>query len=178
MEPVTVMLVPPKDDPWGAETLRSELVRAGIRLIPESEFVGAGISGAREPQIILVLLTGEQELDVEVCQQLVASRLAPVIAISAESDEANALAIFNTGVEDYLVLPIRARVLAARIRNILRRTQPALFKDLAIEDHPQTGLQTSQLPISTLEKTALDQGFLERCRARVAELGSRMRRKC
>jgi DNA-binding response OmpR family regulator len=42
-------------------------------------------------------------------------------------------AIFATGVEDVVQRPIKSRELAARIRSILRRTQPAL---LALEGGP------------------------------------------
>ncbi len=169
MDPVTVMLVLPKDDLWGAETLRSELNRAGIRLLPQSEFVGKSISGgAYKPQLILVQLTDRQELDVEVCQQLVKSHLAPVVAVSSEADEAYTLAIFNTGVDDLLVRPIRAQVLAARIRNILRRTQPALFKDLVGDESPA--------PVAAQAKSVLLPGFVDRNLANFSELYDRIRR--
>lgn len=121
MDVITAMLVLPKDDLWGAEALRSALSRSGIRVLPEAAFVAKPASAARRPQIILAQLTGDLEQDVSICRRLSNSGLAPVIAISADTDDRNLLAVFEAGVADYVTRPIRTRVLAMRIRIILRR---------------------------------------------------------
>lgn len=121
------MLVLPGSELWGAETLRADLAAAGLRLMAEEEFKGGEVSAARKPAAILAFLTGQPERDAAVCRRLVNQGMAPVIAVSANHEEAYVLALFAAGVEDVVHRPIKSRELAARIRSILRRTQPALL---------------------------------------------------
>lgn len=125
--PIRVMLVLPGEELWGAEQLRADLAAAGLRLMAEEEFRHGDANPARRPAAVLAFLSGRLERDAVVCRRLVHQRLAPVVAVSANSDETYVLEIFATGVEDVVRRPIKSRELAARIRSILRRTQPGLI---------------------------------------------------
>lgn len=125
--PISIMLVLPGEELWGAEQLRSDLATAGLRLMAEEEFRSSEAVNARRPAAILAFLSGQLERDAVICRKWVGLRLAPVIAISLNNDEGYVLALFNTGIEDIVQRPIKSRELAARIRSILRRSQPALL---------------------------------------------------
>ena len=126
--PISVMLVLPGEELWGAEQLRSDLAAAGLRLLAEDEFRSGEPTRVRKPAAILVFLAGQLERDTAVCRKWVDLHLAPVIVISPNNDEAYVLALFNAGIEDIVQRPIKSRELAARIRSILRRSQPALLR--------------------------------------------------
>jgi len=125
--PISVMLVLPGEELWGAEQLRSDLAAAGLRLLAEDEFRSSQPTRVRKPAAILVFLAGQLERDASICRKWVDLHLAPVIVISPNNDETYVLALFNAGIEDIVQRPIKSRELAARIRGILRRSQPALL---------------------------------------------------
>jgi DNA-binding response OmpR family regulator len=125
--PISIMLVLPGEELWGAEQLRSDLASAGLRLMAEEEFRNGEPTVARKPAAILVFLSGQLERDAAICRKWVDLHLAPVIVISPNNDEVYVLALFNVGIEDIVQRPIKSRELAARIRSILRRSQPALL---------------------------------------------------
>lgn len=93
----------------------------------EEEFKGGEFSEPRKPAVILAFLSGQLQRDTAICRKLVDQHRAPVIAVSANSEETYVLALFASGVEDVVARPIKSRELAARIRSILRRTHPTLF---------------------------------------------------
>ena len=129
--PISVMLVLPGEELWGAEQLRSDLAAAGLRLMAEDEFRSGQATTVRKPAAILVFLAGQPERDAAICRKWVDLHLAPAIVISPNNDEAYVLALFNAGIEDIVRRPIKSRELAARIRSILRRSQPALLRTQA-----------------------------------------------
>ncbi|GAP13314.1 hypothetical protein LARV_01067 [Longilinea arvoryzae] len=128
IQPIDIMLVLPGDELWGAEQLRADLAAAGLRLMAEDEFRNGEQNGHRKPAAILVFLLGQLEQDVAVCRKWVSLRQGPVIAVSKQNAEDYVLALFAAGVEDVVQRPIKSHELAARIRSILRRLQPALIK--------------------------------------------------
>jgi len=152
------MLVLPGEELWGAEQLRSDLATAGLRLMAEEEFRSSGPVNARRPDAILAFLSGQLERDAVICRKWVDLRLAPVIVISPNNDEVYVLALFNTGIEDVVQRPIKSRELAARIRSILRRSQPALLKAQSrsilppVTAAPKPGASRVQLFLSGLQK--------------------------
>ncbi len=128
IQPIDIMLVLPGDELWGAEQLRADLAAAGLRLMAEEEFRSGGQNSHRKPAAILAFLSGRLEPDVAVCRKWVDLGLGPVIAVSQLNSEDYVLALFAAGVEDIVQRPIKSHELAARIRSILRRLQPALIK--------------------------------------------------
>ena len=58
----------------------------------------------------------------EVCRRIRASTNLPIIMVTARSDDLDVVGGLEAGADDYVVKPVQARVLEARIRAVLRRT--------------------------------------------------------
>jgi DNA-binding response OmpR family regulator len=86
--------------------------------------VGGGAPGADAPDVVLLDL-GLPDIDgQEVCRRIRSSSQVPIIVVSARGDEVDRVIALELGADDYLVKPYGMRELAARIRAVLRRTQP------------------------------------------------------
>lgn len=57
----------------------------------------------------------------EVCRRIRAAGELPIIMLTARSDDMDVVAGLEAGADDYVVKPVRPRVLEARIRAVLRR---------------------------------------------------------
>ncbi|WP_018215624.1 response regulator transcription factor [Salinispora vitiensis] len=57
----------------------------------------------------------------EVCQRIRSLGDLPIIILTARNDDIDIVAGLEAGADDYVVKPVRARVLEARIRAVLRR---------------------------------------------------------
>ena len=70
----------------------------------------------------------------EVCRRIRASTNLPIIMVTARSDDLDVVGGLEAGADDYVVKPVQARVLEARIRAVLRRTSTET--PTANEAHP------------------------------------------
>lgn len=90
--------------------------------------VGDGKSGFEtavllKPQLILVDLRLPGMGGAEICKRLRADNVsAPIIVVSAVSEEIDKVLLLEMGADDYIVKPFGTRELLARIRALLRRT--------------------------------------------------------
>jgi two-component system, OmpR family, alkaline phosphatase synthesis response regulator PhoP len=99
---------------------------------------------SKMPDIVILdlMLPGVDGL--EVCRRLKAdakTSTVPIVMLTAKGDEADVVTGLELGAADYVTKPFSPRVLTARIRAVLRRTDPAedrasaiRIKDLVI--HP------------------------------------------
>src|SRR5437764_9707473 len=72
---------------------------------------------------------------VEICKQLLAAQFqTPIIVLSAIGDEVDKVLLLEIGADDYVVKPFGTRELLARIRALLRRTEPDATKVLSFAD--------------------------------------------
>lgn len=75
---------------------------------------------------------------IEVCRQIrrrPESKSLPVIMLTARGEEGDRIRGFESGADDYLVKPFSPNELVARIRAVLRRTNPSMGEEqLAYED--------------------------------------------
>jgi DNA-binding response OmpR family regulator len=74
----------------------------------------------------------------EVCRRVRAAGSIPIIMFTARSDDVDMVSGLEAGADDYVVKPVQPRVLDARIRAVLRRSErdPALagvFRDVVID---------------------------------------------
>ncbi|MFE2291301.1 response regulator transcription factor [Streptomyces sp. NPDC059452] len=115
-------------------------VRDGMELVLRRH--GYGVDTAATGEQALALLAGEHgarvELAVldlmlpgmdgfEVCRRIRARSAAlPVIMLTARGDDHDIVTGLEAGADDYVVKPVTAPVLEARIRAALRRAEPAL----------------------------------------------------
>src|SRR5436190_1170168 len=91
--------------------------------------VGSALEGLRlavenRPDVVLLDL-GLPDLDgASLLAMMRAVTPVPVIVISARDDDASIVSLLDAGADDYLVKPFTPSQLDARIRAVLRRTQP------------------------------------------------------
>ncbi|CAM5290238.1 Response regulator transcription factor OS=Streptomyces tendae OX=1932 GN=GUR47_35730 PE=4 SV=1 [Streptomyces tendae] len=106
-------------------------VRDGVRLAlrRQGHEVAAAATGEdgleqlrsfRPDAVVLdLMLPGMSGL--EVCRRIRAHDQVPIIMATARGDDADIVVGLESGADDYVVKPVRARVLDARIRAVLRR---------------------------------------------------------
>jgi DNA-binding response OmpR family regulator len=119
---VEILIV--EDDESIAEPLAAGLARDGwaVRHVTTAE------AALAEPIADFVLLDlGLPDADgSEVCRTLRAHSDVPIIVITARGDEVDRVVMLELGADDYLVKPFGFRELRARIRAVVRRSQPRL----------------------------------------------------
>ena len=107
-----------------AEAVRARLESEGYRVVVAADGPEA-IDAHREHQPDLVvldlMLPGMDGL--EVCKRLQRDRWTPVLMLTAKTEEADKVAGFAVGADDYLTKPFSLRELAVRVRAILRRVE-------------------------------------------------------
>jgi DNA-binding response OmpR family regulator len=78
----------------------------------------------RHPVRLMVLDVGLPGIDgFEVCRQVRAQSKVPIVMLTARDEEADRVAGFELGADDYVPKPFSPRELAARIKAILRRAE-------------------------------------------------------
>jgi len=74
---------------------------------------------------VILLDLGLPDMDgQEVCRRIRTTSETPIIVVSARDDEADRVIALELGADDYLVKPYGMRELSARIRAVVRRSQP------------------------------------------------------
>ncbi len=119
----TVLVV--DDDPHILDVVRFALTKAGFRV----ETAGDGREALERFAVLgpdlVVLDIMMPELDgSEVCRQIRARSRIPIIFLSSRDDEIDRIVGLELGGDDYMTKPFSPRELVARIRAVLRRTQP------------------------------------------------------
>jgi DNA-binding response OmpR family regulator len=127
-----------------------ERIRAAVRLAlgDEGYVVLESESGEqalelfeREPaDLVLVDLMLPDMTGFELCRSLRQASGVPIIIVTARTDTHDVVAGLEAGADDYITKPFATKELAARMRALLRRTQPTdrtidplVFDDLEIE---------------------------------------------
>jgi DNA-binding response OmpR family regulator len=130
----TLLLV--EDEPSVGELVRGYLGRDGYRVL----WVRSGEDGLVElerHQIRIVILDiGLPGMDgFEVCRAIRARSQVPILMLTARDEEPDRVVGLEVGADDYLTKPFSPRELAARIKPILRRSEPQPGTDvLALGD--------------------------------------------
>lgn len=99
------------------EGFRTERASAGERAV--------ALARQAEPDVV-VLDLGLPDLDgTEVLRRIRTVSAVPVVILTARSDEIDELLGLGLGADDYLVKPVSARRLLARVHALLRRSTPS-----------------------------------------------------
>jgi DNA-binding response OmpR family regulator len=119
----TVLLI--EDEPSVGELVRAYLDRDGYRVI----WVRSGEEGLaeldRHPVRIVILDLGLPGIDgFEVCRAMRARSAVPILMLTARDEEPDRVVGLEVGADDYLTKPFSPRELVARLKAILRRTDP------------------------------------------------------
>jgi DNA-binding response OmpR family regulator len=120
MSEQTVLVV--DDEEAIAEAVRARLENEGYRVVVAYDGPQA-IEMHREhhPDLVVLdlMLPGMDGL--EVCQAIQRDGWTPVLMLTAKTEEADKVAGFAVGADDYLTKPFSLRELASRVKAILRR---------------------------------------------------------
>lgn len=122
-----------------------EAIRQVIAVMLENEGFRAvlaadGKTGLQEafasrPSLILVDLRMPGLSGVDVCKAVRSSGMqTPLIVLSAVGDEIDKVLLLEIGADDYVVKPFGTRELLARIRAVLRRTNPETNPIISFSD--------------------------------------------
>lgn len=87
---------------------------------------------ANPPDLILLDLRLPDKDGFQVCRELKANpktKSIPIIMVSVKSEEPDVVAGLEMGAEDFIVKPYRRRELLARVKTILRRSEPRPDED-------------------------------------------------
>jgi DNA-binding response OmpR family regulator len=116
----TILVV--DDEEAIAEAVRARLESEGYRVVAAADGPDAIAAHAEHHPDLVVLdlmLPGMDGL--EVCKQIQRDGWTPVLMLTARTEEADKVAGFAVGADDYLTKPFSLRELTVRVKAILRR---------------------------------------------------------
>jgi DNA-binding response OmpR family regulator len=116
-----------EDDPHIADLVTIYLQQAGFRVHQAATGENAlDVVAARSPKLVVLDLGLPGALDgLEVCKRLRAHSDVPVLILTARDGEIDRVLGLELGADDYVTKPFSPRELVARVRAILRRSDPA-----------------------------------------------------
>ena len=86
-----------------------------------------------EPVRLVVLDLNLPDMDgLDVCRQIRARSSVPVVMLTARDEERDRLAGLETGADDYIGKPFSPRELVARMKAVLRRSEPHSEEELLV----------------------------------------------
>lgn len=116
------------DEPTLVATLKYNLEREGYEVVTAADGE-SGLSAARDtrPDVIVLdlMLPGLDGLDV--CRILRREMTAPILMLTAKTEEVDKVVGLELGADDYVTKPFSMRELLARVRALVRRAEtPAM----------------------------------------------------
>lgn len=131
------------DEPMVREVVTRYLERDGFRVDATGDGLTAlELARARPPDLLILDVMLPSKDGFSVLQELRKTSSVPVILLTARADETDRVLGLELGADDYVVKPFSPRELAARVRSVLRRSNPEEpgsrleFEGLSID--PQT----------------------------------------
>ena len=123
-----------EDDEAISELVCAYLEQAGFDVVSERTGEGGLEAVERQDPRFVVLDLGLPDLDgFELCRQLRGDREVPILILTARDEEADRIIGLELGADDYLTKPFSPRELVARVRAVLRRTEPIPPESRVIE---------------------------------------------
>jgi DNA-binding response OmpR family regulator len=124
-----VLLV--EDEPSVGELVRGYLARDGWTVIWLRSGEEALVELDRHPVRIVILDIGLPGIDgFQVCREMRIRSRVPILMLTARDEEPDRIVGLEVGADDYLCKPFSPRELVARMKAILRRSEPQLDHDL------------------------------------------------
>jgi DNA-binding response OmpR family regulator len=131
------------DEPMVREVVTRYLERDGFRVDATGDGLTAlDLARARPPDLLILDVMLPSKDGFSVLQELRKTSSVPVILLTARADETDRVLGLELGADDYVVKPFSPRELSARVRSVLRRSNPSEpgvrldFEGLTID--PQT----------------------------------------
>jgi DNA-binding response OmpR family regulator len=124
-----VLLV--EDEPSVGELVRGYLARDGWTVIWVRSGEDALVELDRHPTRIVILDVGLPGIDgFTVCREIRARSRVPILMLTARDEEPDRVVGLEVGADDYVTKPFSPRELVARMKAILRRSEPQFDYDL------------------------------------------------
>src|SRR5262245_22684631 len=115
-----------EDDQRLAELTQDYLESNGLKVSIESNGAAAAERVlAEKPDLVVLdlMLPGEDGLSI--CRRIRPEYDGPILMLTARTDDMDQVQGLEMGADDYVCKPVRPRLLLARIRALLRRSEPA-----------------------------------------------------
>lgn len=123
-----------EDDEAISALVGAYLEQAGFDVVRECTGEGGLEAVERRRPRFVVLDLGLPDLDgLELCRQLRSDGNVPILILTARDEEVDRVIGLELGADDYLTKPFSPRELVARVRAVLRRTEPTPLDSGAIE---------------------------------------------
>ncbi len=121
------------DDPDLLVVIRLTLEQEGFEVV-QATSVAAAITAFRRERLGLVLLDVNlpDGLGFDVCLRIRAESQVPILMLSVRDEEADVVRALELGADDYLTKPFSPKILATRIKALLRRTRLEVVEPLTI----------------------------------------------
>jgi DNA-binding response OmpR family regulator len=124
----TVLLV--EDEPSVGELVKGYLSRDGYRVIWVRSGEEALAEIDRHPVRLVLLDIGLPGIDgFDVCRELRRRSQVPILMLTARDEEPDRIVGLEVGADDYITKPFSPRELVARMKAVLRRTEPQERRD-------------------------------------------------
>ena len=123
-DPVSIVLV--EDDVGLAKLIQERLEQEGFRVAHEVDGIRACelILRQRPDLVVLdIMLPGMDGF--EVCKKIRPQYDGPVLILTARADDFDQILGLELGADDFVIKPVKPRVLLARLRALLRRSHSA-----------------------------------------------------
>jgi two-component system, OmpR family, response regulator ResD len=157
----TVLVV--DDEPIVREVVVRYLEREGYRTLEADDGDEArALLERHDPSLVVldVMLPGTDGL--ELCRWIRHRSELPVILLTARGDEADRIVGLELGADDYVTKPFSPRELVARVRTVLRRTEPSTV--------PAGRLSFDELEVDPSTREVLVHGIPQRLTAKEFDL--------
>jgi two-component system KDP operon response regulator KdpE len=127
----TILIV--DDEPQIRRVLRHALGEDGTRVIEAATATeGVDLAAAERPGLIVLDLGLPDGSGEDVCRQIRGWSQAPILVLSARHSDAEKIALFDAGADDYVTKPFSSAELKARVRALMRRTAAVATDGAAI----------------------------------------------
>ncbi|MFH1736941.1 MAG: response regulator transcription factor [Actinomycetota bacterium] len=113
------------DESQITELLKSYLEREGYQVAVAADGEEAlAMADAERPDLILLDLMLPKKNGFEVCREIRAKSRVPIIMLTARDEEPDKIVGLELGADDYITKPFSPREAVARVRAVLRRSEP------------------------------------------------------
>jgi DNA-binding response OmpR family regulator len=120
----TILII--EDEPELVKVLRSYLEQAGFSVLSAQRGdSGLSLWEQKKPDLVLLDLNLPGMDGLDVARSIRRTSSTPVIMLTARVEEADQLVGLELGADDYITKPFSPRLVVARVRALLRRTEPS-----------------------------------------------------
>ncbi len=124
-----------EDEASFVEALTIGLRREGFEVVVAVDGAEAlELFDQTQPDIVLLDVMLPKISGIDVCRQLRKKTQIPIIMVTAKGAEIDTVVGLEVGADDYVTKPYRLRELVARMRAVLRRTEPTGSTGTALAD--------------------------------------------